>query len=130
MGRHEGDPDWALPRHGFRRRRRAGHPFQRPIVHRPPGHGCAILAAMVRADLLAKLSDVERYADAWDSLALAAGEPYCQSAWMLAWWREAAPAGARLRVAVAREDDRLVGIAPFYGQRRLGVGEWLRPLAT
>ena len=63
-------------------------------------------------------------------MAVAAGEPYCAPGWMLSWWREAAPAGARLRVAAAHEDGRLVGIAPFYGERRFGALEWLRPLAT
>jgi CelD/BcsL family acetyltransferase involved in cellulose biosynthesis len=66
----------------------------------------------------------------WDRLAVAAGEPYCAPGWMLSWWRHAAPAGARLRVAVAQDAEHLVGIAPFYGERRFGALEWLRPLAA
>jgi CelD/BcsL family acetyltransferase involved in cellulose biosynthesis len=67
---------------------------------------------------------------AWDALAVEAGEPYCAPGWMLSWWRHAAPAGARLRVAVALDGDALVAVAPFYGERRFGMVEWLRPLAA
>ena len=66
----------------------------------------------------------------WDKVAVAAGEPYCAPGWMLSWWHHAAPAGARLRVAVAHDAERLVGIASFYGERRFGALEWLRPLAA
>jgi CelD/BcsL family acetyltransferase involved in cellulose biosynthesis len=51
--------------------------------------------------------------EAWDALAMAARQPYCAPAWMLAWWRHAAPPGARLRVVLACEGEELVGVAPF-----------------
>jgi CelD/BcsL family acetyltransferase involved in cellulose biosynthesis len=56
---------------------------------------------------------LEPYLAAWDALATAARQPYCAPAWMLAWWRNAAPAGAGLRVVLALDGDRLVGVAPF-----------------
>jgi CelD/BcsL family acetyltransferase involved in cellulose biosynthesis len=53
------------------------------------------------------------YLAAWDAMATAAGQPYCAPAWMLAWWRHASPRGARLRVVLALDGERLVGVAPF-----------------
>ena len=85
---------------------------------------------MVQGALLEDLNGLDPHLDAWDGLAVATGQPYCAPGWMIAWWREAAPADARLRVAVATEDGRLVGIAPFYAQRRLRGLEWLRTLAS
>jgi CelD/BcsL family acetyltransferase involved in cellulose biosynthesis len=56
---------------------------------------------------------------AWDALAVAAGRPYCAPAWMLSWWRHAAPAGALLRTLVLVEGDELVAIGPFYARRTM-----------
>jgi CelD/BcsL family acetyltransferase involved in cellulose biosynthesis len=53
------------------------------------------------------------YLAAWDAMATAASQPYCAPAWMLAWWRHAAPRGAQLRVVLGLDGDRLVGVAPF-----------------
>lgn len=50
----------------------------------------------------------------WDALAVASRRPYCSPAWMLAWWENAAPPAAALRVVGAFEGDTLVGIAPFW----------------
>jgi CelD/BcsL family acetyltransferase involved in cellulose biosynthesis len=80
--------------------------------------------------LLEDLAAVEPHREAWDELAVDAGQPYCAPGWMLAWWRAAAPEHARLRVAVALEGERLVGVAPFYAERRFGGLEWLRVLAA
>lgn len=47
----------------------------------------------------------------WDALAVAAGQPYSLSAWLLAGaehW-----AGADMHVVVLREEGRIVGLAPF-----------------
>ena len=61
----------------------------------------------------------------WDRLAVDAGLPYCAPGWLMAWWRHVAPKGARLRVVVAREGDRLVGVAPFYATPwRAGLWTW------
>ncbi len=66
----------------------------------------------------------------WDRMAVDAGMPYCAPGWLMAWWRHVAPHGARLRVVVAREGDRLVGVAPFYAAPwRGGLWTW-SPLAT
>lgn len=63
------------------------------------------------------------YIAAWDSLAIACERPFCAPAWMLAWWREGRSGDARLRVALALEGDRLVGIAPFFAQVSYGLNE-------
>jgi len=66
------------------------------------------------------------YVAAWDALATAAGQPYCAPAWMLAWWRNAAPRGARLRVVLALDGERLVGVGPFcVVQDRLRLARYL-----
>lgn len=62
-------------------------------------------------------ADLARLEPAWDELAGAAARPFCAPAWMLAWWRHARPAGARLRVIAVEEGDRLIGIAPFFARR-------------
>jgi CelD/BcsL family acetyltransferase involved in cellulose biosynthesis len=85
---------------------------------------------VLSARLLVDEASVSGIVAEWDGLAVAAGEPFCAPGWMLSWWRHAAPAGARLRVAVAHDAGRVVGIAPVYGQKRFGVLEWLRPLAA
>jgi CelD/BcsL family acetyltransferase involved in cellulose biosynthesis len=54
------------------------------------------------------------YLAVWDALARAASQPYCAPAWMLAWWRHAAPPGAHLRIVLALDGPRLVGVAPFW----------------
>ncbi len=85
---------------------------------------------MLQGRLVEETADLDPYLEAWDALAVAAGRPYCAPGWMLAWWRAAAPAGARLRVAVAVDEaGELIGVAPFWGERRMGV-EWLRLLAA
>lgn len=85
---------------------------------------------MLAGHLLDDVAALEPYRDGWDELAVEARQPYCAPGWMLAWWQAAAPKKARLRVALALESDRLVGIAPFYAERRLGGVEWLRLLAA
>ena len=74
----------------------------------------------------------------WDRLAVLRRQPYSAPAWMLAWWRNVAPPGARLAVVVARDGDEVVGVAPFYRvrtrtglwtMRLLGTGHRVEPLA-
>lgn len=73
---------------------------------------------------------VESIVAEWDGLAMAAGLPYCAPGWLMAWWRHVAPEGATLRVVVARDGDRLAGVAPFYAAPwRAGLWVWA-PLAT
>lgn len=73
--------------------------------------------------------DAERVAGAWDALAVARGRPFCSPGWMLAWWRHAAPAGAALRLVVARDGSDVAGIAPLWVDRRGGLVRY-RPLAS
>lgn len=84
---------------------------------------------------------LEPLKERWRALADAAGNPFMGPDWTLAWWRHAAPAGARLDVGVVTEGSRLVGLAPCYVsgrgplRRRLrmlgaGSGQALEPLAV
>ncbi len=59
--------------------------------------------------------------EAWDALAVAAQRPYCAPAWMLAWWRHAAPpTAAGLRVVLVFDGNELVGVGPFFIESRRG----------
>lgn len=95
----------------------------------------------VRSELVTTGEDLERHRPAWDELAAELRRPLCAPAWMLAWWRNAAPPSARLRTVVVRSGERLVGIAPYFAQgsgarrtdyRLLGSGasQRLTPLAA
>jgi CelD/BcsL family acetyltransferase involved in cellulose biosynthesis len=68
----------------------------------------------VRAELVDDPARLVSHVAAWDELAVAAGRPYCAPAWMLAWWSELAPPGARLRVALAYDGDELIGVGPCW----------------
>ena len=57
----------------------------------------------------------------WDDLATAAGLPFCAPAWMLAWWRNARPDGARLRLIAVFDGDDVIGIAPLFTIKK-GIG--------
>jgi CelD/BcsL family acetyltransferase involved in cellulose biosynthesis len=66
------------------------------------------------AKLIVDLSTLEKLAPEWDALAVASDMPMSSPAWMLGWWRHAAPPEAELRVAVVRDSTRLTGIVPLY----------------
>ena len=53
---------------------------------------------------------------AWDELARRCAAPLATPAWMLAWWRRARPAGARLRVVTVSEGSRVVAVVPLYAE--------------
>jgi CelD/BcsL family acetyltransferase involved in cellulose biosynthesis len=72
---------------------------------------------LVESELIEDVGALERYRQAWDSLAVELSRPYCAPAWALAWWNHAAPPSAALKVIVAHEGGELVGIAPFYADR-------------
>lgn len=57
----------------------------------------------------------------WDDLAVRTRAPYLSPTWCLAWWRHAAPPGARLRVIVLRSGDEVTAIAPLYCTVERGV---------
>jgi CelD/BcsL family acetyltransferase involved in cellulose biosynthesis len=70
------------------------------------------------AEVLDTLDAVEPTIAEWDQLAVQASRPYCAPAWLLPWWRHVAPEGAKLAVVIVREGARLIGVAPFWAQRR------------
>jgi CelD/BcsL family acetyltransferase involved in cellulose biosynthesis len=84
----------------------------------------------VDGELLEDIGGVDELRAEWEGLAEAAGRPFASPAWCLAWWRHAAPDGARLRIAVAREAGRLVALAPFFAARGAGGLSTLAPLAS
>ena len=84
---------------------------------------------MVRSELIVEAEGLDPLTAGWDALAVAAARPYCAPAWLLAWWRHAAPPRALLRVAVVTDDAGLIGIAPFFLGRGAG-GPTLRPLGA
>ena len=70
-------------------------------------------------EVLDSVEAVEPAVADWDRLAVAGGLPYCAPAFLLAWWRHAAPEGAQLRVVVVRDGDgHVAGIGPFYAVAR------------
>lgn len=80
-------------------------------------------ASGVSARLFEDASALDSLQSSWDALAVATRSPLGAPAWALAWWRHLAPAGARLAVVAVQDGDDLVGLAPFYATRRLGVTE-------
>jgi CelD/BcsL family acetyltransferase involved in cellulose biosynthesis len=78
---------------------------------------------MVTAELYDDVLTVERLQPAWDELAKAAARPFCSPAWMLAWWRNARPERAELRVVGVFDAGSLIGLAPFFTIRTHGVDE-------
>src|SRR5436309_11631377 len=85
---------------------------------------------MLRAEVIDDLSLLGRWEAEWDALAVAAGRPFSAPAWMLPWWRHAAPRGAQLRVVLVLEEDRLVGVGPFFADRAYGGLARYRVLAA
>jgi CelD/BcsL family acetyltransferase involved in cellulose biosynthesis len=73
------------------------------------------------AELLDSLEAVEPTVAEWDALAVAAQRPFCAPAWLLAWWRHAAPGDPLLRIVVVRDGDRIVGVAPLFAARWRGL---------
>src|SRR4051812_15232323 len=74
---------------------------------------------MLDAHVLDDVDAVAAHAGAWDALAVALGRPFCAPAWALGWWRHAAPHGALgLRPVVVTDGDEVIGVAPFFAQRK------------
>src|SRR5829696_7040879 len=76
--------------------------------------------------VLDSVDAVEPAAADWDRLAVERGLPYCAPAFLLAWWKHAAPEGAELRVVAVKDDQgHVVGIGPFHAVReRPGLDTW------
>jgi CelD/BcsL family acetyltransferase involved in cellulose biosynthesis len=79
-------------------------------------------------DEITTRDELEALAPAWQQLwdAAPASTPFQSPAWLIPWWREIG--GGELRVQIARQDDRLVGLLPLYLQHEggkllpLGIG--------
>jgi CelD/BcsL family acetyltransferase involved in cellulose biosynthesis len=68
-------------------------------------------------------ADLEPLRADWDALAVRCGAPFGAPAWVEAWWRHLAPRGMELAVVSVHDGERLIGLAPFYASRKLGVTE-------
>lgn len=77
-------------------------------------HSTATQTPMLLTRVATAREALEPLAAEWDALAVADDRPQMAPAFVLAWWRHVAPAGAEPRVVTVREDERLVGLAPFY----------------
>jgi len=69
---------------------------------------------MPETELVTDPASLAALAPEWDALAVASELPQMSPAWVLAWWRHVAPAGAQPRTVAVRDGRQLVGIAPFY----------------
>jgi CelD/BcsL family acetyltransferase involved in cellulose biosynthesis len=75
----------------------------------------------LEAEVIRDAEPFKALAGEWDALAVAAAHPCCAPGWLLPWWRNAAPPGARLHTVAVREGSNLVGLAPFFvGESRAG----------
>jgi CelD/BcsL family acetyltransferase involved in cellulose biosynthesis len=68
-------------------------------------------------DVVTRESEIGDLIEVWTQLATSAGRPYCLPQWGLNWWHNLAPAGAELRILVARDGSKVTGIAPFFATR-------------
>jgi CelD/BcsL family acetyltransferase involved in cellulose biosynthesis len=70
-------------------------------------------------------AELEALAPAWQDLwcRAPAATPFHSPAWLLPWWREIG--GGDLRVLVARQDGRIVGLLPLYLQHERDGGKLL-----
>ena len=93
----------------------------------------------MRFQLITQIEELEQLSEPWRELAHACACPAALPGWQLAWWRHLAPQGARLRTVAVFEQERLVGLAPFFvnpgrrvDYRLLGAGTTHRisPLAV
>jgi CelD/BcsL family acetyltransferase involved in cellulose biosynthesis len=75
---------------------------------------------MLRTQVLCDLESLGEIHRDWDDLAVELKKPFCCPAWMVSWWRHAAPPDGRLRAIAVWEGAALIGVAPFYAQPRWG----------
>ena len=89
-----------------------------------------LLSCQMRGLLFTNDNALEPFLQQWDALATKSEKPYCSPVWMLSWWRHAAPRRSELRVVAAVDDHHLLGIAPFFLERRGRVFRRLRILGA
>jgi CelD/BcsL family acetyltransferase involved in cellulose biosynthesis len=71
-----------------------------------------------RAEVISALAGMERIHAGWDALAEQLGRPFSSPSWTLAWWRNAAPPGAELRVVAVLDGDAVAAVAPLVVEGR------------
>jgi len=71
---------------------------------------------MLTVEVIDDLDAAEAFAPEWDEFAVARSLPLCAPGWMLAWWRNLAPAKAALRILTVRDGSELLAIAPWFVQ--------------
>jgi CelD/BcsL family acetyltransferase involved in cellulose biosynthesis len=76
------------------------------LPHRPSLH----------SKLIRDVASIEPFRSAWDALAVALRRPFCAPAWVLSWWKEAAPKASLMLLVAVFVGDELVGVAPFFAQ--------------
>jgi len=75
-------------------------------------------------EILDNEAEVDRFREGWNALSVTHALPYSSPAWMLAWWRHLAPRDARLRIVLVEEGNRVIGVAPMFVQRRMGIARY------
>lgn len=96
----------------------------------------------LRAELHETVESLDPWLDGWRDLAARLALPYSSPEWMLAFWQHRHARGAHLHaVTVCDAQERLVGVLPFYLERRRarppvlwllasGIGQRTSPLAV
>lgn len=73
---------------------------------------------MPETHLIASIEEAVEIAPDWDALAVADSAPQMAPGWIVPWWTHLAPATAEPRFVAVYERDELIGLAPFYAERR------------
>jgi CelD/BcsL family acetyltransferase involved in cellulose biosynthesis len=111
-----------------------GQSYGGPRAHRPgdcvPSTAGMSERSRFRGELIEDPDVPATLKDRWDELAVARGRPFCGPAWTLAWWRNARPRGALLRIVAVWDGDELVGILPFFSDPIRGGLSRYRLLAS
>jgi CelD/BcsL family acetyltransferase involved in cellulose biosynthesis len=81
------------------------------------------VSVTTRTIVISDEAELAPYLDGWDRLAVASRRPFCAPGWMLAWWREGRSGKTALRIALVLDDERLIGVGPFFGQISYGLAE-------
>jgi CelD/BcsL family acetyltransferase involved in cellulose biosynthesis len=84
----------------------------------------AKLPEMLHTEVLCDAGSLREIHRDWDNLAVELKKPFCCPAWMVSWWRHVAPSDASLRSIAVFNGGDLIGVAPFYAQRRGGLTEY------
>jgi CelD/BcsL family acetyltransferase involved in cellulose biosynthesis len=84
---------------------------------------------MAAAEMLTDEAALVPIVDGWAEIATLNSAATCSPAWMLAWWRHLAPAGAQLRLIAIHDGIELIGILPFCTDPALNRGRGFRLLA-